>query len=49
VIPQGVPSDVPMADVVAGKLTGRGVTPLAFTNPVFVDADGGGYRAPFAP
>jgi hypothetical protein len=30
-------------------LTGVGVPAEAFTTPVFVDFDGGGYRAPFAP
>ncbi len=30
-------------------LTGIGVSAAAFTAPVFVDFDGGGYRAPFAP
>jgi hypothetical protein len=30
-------------------LTGKGVPAEAVTAPVFVDFDGGGYRAPFAP
>lgn len=30
-------------------LAGKGVSAEAFTSPVFVDFDGGGYRAPFAP
>lgn len=30
-------------------LGSRGAPPAAFTFPVFVDFDGGGYRAPFAP
>ena len=30
-------------------LAGHGVPATAFTSPVFVDFDGGGYRAPFAP
>jgi hypothetical protein len=34
---------------IAGVLQGRGVPAEAFTAPVFVDFDGGGYRAPFAP
>ncbi len=34
---------------IAGVLQGRGVPAAAFTAPVFVDFDGGGYRAPFAP
>ena len=51
VIPQAVdPKVVPVADLVAGKpLVNQGVPALAFTNPVFVDVDGGGWRAPFAP
>lgn len=51
VIPQAVdPTVVPVSDLVAGKpLAGQGVPSLAFTNPVFVDVDGGGWRAPFAP
>jgi hypothetical protein len=51
VIPQAVDATVvPVADLVAGKpLVNQGVPALAFTNPVFVDVDGGGWRAPFAP
>lgn len=30
-------------------MTGKGVSAAAVTSPVFVDFDGGGYRAPFAP
>jgi hypothetical protein len=30
-------------------LVGHGANAMAFTAPVFVDFDGGGYRAPFAP
>lgn len=30
-------------------LTGKGVPAAAFTSPVFIDFDGGGYKAPFAP
>ena len=30
-------------------LTGKGVPAEALTSPVFIDFDGGGYRAPFAP
>lgn len=30
-------------------ITSSGTYPLAFTNPVFVDVDGGGWRAPFQP
>jgi hypothetical protein len=51
VIPQAVDATaVPVATLVAGgPLVGQGVPALAFTNPVFVDVDGGGWRAPFAP
>ena len=51
VIPQAVDASVvPVATLVAGTpLAGQGVPALAFTNPVFVDVDGGGWRAPFAP
>src|SRR5256885_16337463 len=50
-IPQAVDAAVvPIADLVAGKaLVNQGVPALAFTNPVFVDVDGGGRRAPVAP
>jgi hypothetical protein len=49
-IPQAVDSSVPLASLVSGApLVGEGVPALAFTNPVFVDVDGGGWRAPFAP
>jgi hypothetical protein len=34
---------------VEALLAGRGVPATAFTAPVFVDFDGGGYRAPFSP
>ena len=34
---------------IATALTGHGVPAEAITAPVFVDFDGGGYRAPFAP
>jgi hypothetical protein len=36
-------------DEIRAALTGKGVPATAFTSPVFVDFDGGGYRAPFAP
>lgn len=49
VIPQAIDPTVAVADLVAGKLAGVGVPALAFTNPVFVDVDGGGWRGPFAP
>jgi hypothetical protein len=48
-VPQGIdPADV-AALVDGGSLSGRGVGALAFTNPVFVDVDGNGWKAPFAP
>jgi len=34
---------------IGAALDGRGVPATAFTAPVFVDFDGGGYQAPFAP
>lgn len=34
---------------IGAALDGHGVPAAAFTAPVFVDFDGGGYRAPFAP
>jgi len=34
---------------IRAALTDKGVPATAFTAPVFVDFDGGGYRAPFAP
>jgi hypothetical protein len=37
------------AAAVDAALRGRGVPATAFTAPVYVDFDGGGYRAPFAP
>lgn len=36
-------------DMIRTALTGQGVPAEAFTTPVFVDFDGGGYRAVFAP
>jgi hypothetical protein len=36
-------------DEVRAALLGRGAFALAITNPLFVDVDGGGYTAPFAP
>jgi hypothetical protein len=35
--------------MLATALVGKGVPASAFTAPIFVDFDGGGYRAPFAP
>jgi len=50
VIPGGVDAKSTTVDeLVAGNLAGRGVPALAFTNPVYVDVDGNGWRAPFAP
>jgi hypothetical protein len=37
------------ANAIDAALRGHGVPATAFTAPVFVDFDGGGYRAPFAP
>lgn len=36
-------------DTIRSALAGKGVPAGAFTTPVFVDFDGGGYRAPFSP
>ena len=36
-------------DEVRAALEGIGISATAFTAPVFLDLDGGGYRAPFAP
>jgi hypothetical protein len=36
-------------DTIRAALTGKGAAATALTSPVFVDFDGGGYRAPFAP
>jgi len=36
-------------DTIRAALSGRGVAATALTSPVFVDFDGAGYRAPFAP
>ena len=43
VLTTGTPAEV------EAVLRGHGVTATAFTAPVFVDFDGSGYRAPFAP
>lgn len=37
------------ASMIATAFAGKGISAEAFTSPVFVDFDGGGYRAPFAP
>ena len=34
---------------IAAAMQNRGAIAVAFTGPIFVDFDGGGYRAPFAP
>lgn len=44
------PDDVTIAALIDGAVPdGLGNLPQAITNPIFVDADGGGYRAIFAP
>ncbi len=48
-IPGGIADPAEVARLVEGQpLDGLGVPSLAFTNPIFVDVDGGGWRAPFA-
>ena len=43
-------SGVSTADLVdTFNLAGVGTPALAFTNAIFVDVDGGGWKAPFAP
>jgi hypothetical protein len=52
VLPDDAVTDANLDAVIAGDLSvmaGRGVGAMAFTAPVFVDFDGGGWRAPFAP
>jgi hypothetical protein len=56
VLLNGVLSTENLATLVAGDpaqvealLAGNGVPAAAFTAPIFLDLDGGGYRAPFAP
>lgn len=40
----------PIESIVAGTpMLDEGVPALAFTNAIFIDVDGGGWRAPFAP
>jgi hypothetical protein len=51
VLPDGVTSAT-IDDLIDGDLSvleGRGVGAMAYTGATFVDFDGGGYRAPFAP
>jgi len=52
----GVITDANLATLVSGTqaeieaaLDGIGVTATAFTAPIYLDLDGGGYRARFAP
>ena len=48
--PTGIRADVSMSQLLDGvPVTDMGGFPLAFTNPLFVDIDGGGWRAPFQP
>lgn len=56
VLPNGAITDATQAALLSGDfatirtaLTGVGIAATALTAPVFVDFDGGGYRAPFAP
>lgn len=49
-IPTGLDPATPIAELVDDlDLIGRGVPGLAFTNAIFVDGDGGGWRGPFQP
>ncbi|MGZ3404944.1 MAG: CehA/McbA family metallohydrolase [Polyangia bacterium] len=48
-IPAGVTAATPIDQLIAGNTANIGVGALAFTNPVYVDVDGNGGRAPFAP
>ncbi len=49
-IPAGVvAASAPIDQLIAGNTQGIGVGAMAFTNPVYVDVDGNGWRAPFAP
>ena len=49
-IPAGVDAKAATVDqLIAGNTQDIGVGALAFTNPVYVDVDGNGWRAPFAP
>jgi hypothetical protein len=50
VLPGGLKKDVDVNKLLDGQpLTDQGAYPLAFTNPLFVDVDGSGWKAPFAP
>ncbi|MCU1277961.1 MAG: hypothetical protein JWM53_1507, partial [bacterium] len=49
-IPAGIDAKSATLDqLIAGNTANIGVGALAFTNPVYVDVDGNGWRAPFAP
>jgi hypothetical protein len=49
-IPAGVDAKSATIDqLIAGNTANIGVGALAFTNPVYIDVDGNGWRAPFAP
>jgi hypothetical protein len=55
-LPQGAIDEMTLPVILTGTddereavLRGKGVSAAAFSAPVFVDFDGGGYRAPFAP
>ena len=49
-IPAGVDAKTATVDqLIAGNTQDIGVGALGFTNPVYVDVDGNGWRAPFAP
>lgn len=49
-IPAGLDEMTPLAELVDSlDLSGRAVPALAFTNAIFVDGDGGGWRGPFQP
>lgn len=50
VLASGIDTNVPMSAILAGDpLLDSGVFPMALTNPIFVDMDGGGWRGPFQP
>ena len=44
--PEARPTNTTLADLTDGNLGEDGITALAFTNPIFVDVDGGGWTAP---
>ena len=50
IIPNAVDPTVPMTDLVDTlDLAARGIPALAFTNAIFVDVDGNGWKGPFQP